>query len=40
METNEEVIELETTLENAGKFKPIENPITKLIKYFKKRNEK
>ena len=37
METEEEVIELEMTLENAGLFKPIENPIKKLIKYFKKK---
>jgi len=37
METKEEVIELETTLENAGKFKSIESPIKKLIRYFRKK---
>jgi len=40
METEEEVTELEMTLENIGKYKPIENPIKKLIKYFKKKNDK
>jgi len=34
METDEEVIELETTLENAGKFLPIESPVAKVGRKF------
>lgn len=40
METKEEVIELKMTLENAGKFKSIENPFVKLFKYFKNKRKR